>query len=352
VAPSGVLVRAYQQAKSIELFMPISESEIEKAGLSRGEASLKKLAESLDLREQGGQTFLESSLPGVLKPKVVPSGEGVRQYIGRTKAGDETFPEFLTTALSELCKAKPAGLEAVRWLGNWLLENNPNKPKVEEPVVSEEERPPLDADEAVVVQSLEKFQVVFVLGGPGAGKGTQCARISQKFGYAHLSAGDLLRAERKDPTSEHGELINGFIREGKIVPVEITLQLLKKAMVGSGQRHFLIDGFPRNLDNFQGWNDHMADCADVQFLLYLHTSEAVMQERILQRAAAAASAGQPVRADDNPESIQKRFKTYLDSTVPIIDHFKAIGKCHTVDSSPSPDLVFADISKLFAPATA
>lgn len=67
-----------------------------------------------------------------------------------------------------------------------------------------------------------EFRVVFVLGGPGSGKGTMCARIVDKYGWVHLSAGDLLRAERKDPTSKNGELINDFIKEGKIVPVEIT----------------------------------------------------------------------------------------------------------------------------------
>ena len=57
----------------------------------------------------------------------------MRQFIAATPAGAETLPELLTTGLSELCKEKPAGLEAVRWLGNWLLENNPNQPQVMEP---------------------------------------------------------------------------------------------------------------------------------------------------------------------------------------------------------------------------
>ncbi|XP_078733524.1 UMP-CMP kinase-like [Lampetra fluviatilis] len=71
-------------------------------------------------------------------------------------------------------------------------------------------------------------EVVFVLGGPGAGKGTQCEKIVETFGYTHLSAGDLLRAERSRKGSEFGTLIEKCIREGSIVPVEITLALLKK----------------------------------------------------------------------------------------------------------------------------
>ena len=378
LAPSGLLVRAYQQAKSLELYLPISESEIDKAELSRSEASLCKLSESLELSEKGGRIFLESRLPGILKQKVVPSGDGARQFIGRTKAGDETLPEFLTKGLAELCKAKPAGLEATRWLGNWLLENNPNKPKVQEaPFImgettattttgddKEEEKEMLPAEEVQPKETFfpeeapsaagekeKKFEVVFVLGGPGAGKGTQCLKIAETFGYVHLSAGDLLRAEREDPASTHGELINNHIKNGDIVPVTITLALLKKAMEAHAENDnkfsFLIDGFPRNLENFQGWTQHMSDCATVQFLLYLETTEATMEARILQRQEEALKSGTAVRADDNIDSMKKRFTTYVDSTVPIINHFKALGTCRTIDSSPSPTQVFEEISKLF-----
>lgn len=75
-----------------------------------------------------------------------------------------------------------------------------------------------------------KPNVVFVLGAPGSGKGTACARIVETFGYVHLSAGDLLREERNRKGSEFGELIENYIRNGQIVPVEITCSLLENAM--------------------------------------------------------------------------------------------------------------------------
>lgn len=78
--------------------------------------------------------------------------------------------------------------------------------------------------------SSEKPKVVFVLGGPGAGKGTQCQKIVEKFGFIHLSAGDLLREERAREGSEYGQLIENYIKNGKIVPVEITCSLLENAM--------------------------------------------------------------------------------------------------------------------------
>lgn len=78
--------------------------------------------------------------------------------------------------------------------------------------------------------SLPKPNIVFVLGAPGSGKGTQCEKIVKKFGYVHLSAGDLLREERNREGSEYGELIENYIRNGKIVPVDVTCALLENAM--------------------------------------------------------------------------------------------------------------------------
>jgi UMP-CMP kinase len=94
----------------------------------------------------------------------------------------------------------------------------------------------------------KKSTVVFVLGGPGSGKGTQCANVVKHFSYTHFSAGDLLRAEIKSG-SEFGAMIQSMIAEGRIVPSEITVKLLCKAMEESGNDKFLIDGFPRNEEN-------------------------------------------------------------------------------------------------------
>lgn len=89
-----------------------------------------------------------------------------------------------------------------------------------------------------------------VFSGPGAGKGTQCAKLVEHHGFVHLSAGDLLRAE-KASGSETAELIAKIIAEGAIVPVAITCGLIKKAMELNGwaSGKFLVDGFPRNDDN-------------------------------------------------------------------------------------------------------
>ena len=143
---------------------------------------------------------------------------------------------------------------------------------------------------------------MFVLGGPGSGKGTQCANIVRDFGFIHLSAGDLLRQEQQR-SGPNAELINTYIKEGKIVPVEITVSLIKNAMqenIGKGRHYFLVDGFPRNQNNLEGWDGIMRDFAEVSFVLFFDCPEEVMEQRLLSRGKTSG------RADDNIESIKKR----------------------------------------------
>ena len=92
----------------------------------------------------------------------------------------------------------------------------------------------------------QEVSIVFVLGGPGAGKGTQCARPAQQFHIRHLSIGDVLRAERDRPGAQYGKLIARNMEEGKIGPVEVTVKLLEMAMqadvASNDTKLFLIDG--------------------------------------------------------------------------------------------------------------
>ena len=96
--------------------------------------------------------------------------------------------------------------------------------------------------------SPENVSVIYVLGGPGAGKGTQCANLVRDYGFTHLSAGDLLRAEQERKGSQFGAMIKEHIREGVIVPMEVTVQLLENAMTEvmsteeGAKGRFLIDG--------------------------------------------------------------------------------------------------------------
>eukprot|EP00054_Salpingoeca_dolichothecata_P028549 m.217979 g.217979 ORF g.217979 m.217979 type:complete len:218 (+) comp26251_c1_seq35:1185-1838(+) len=182
--------------------------------------------------------------------------------------------------------------------------------------------------------------VVFVLGGPGSGKGTQCARIVEKYGFTHLSAGDLLRAERATG-SEVAGLINNYIKEGKIVPVKITVGLIDKAMEASPTKKFLIDGFPRNADNLQGWEDIMGEKVDLRFVLFLDASVETCEKRVLERGKTSG------RRDDNAETMKKRIRTYEVETKPILQQFDQRGLLRRVDAEPPVDEVSKDVYDLF-----
>ena len=108
-----------------------------------------------------------------------------------------------------------------------------------------------------------------------------CSNLVRDFGLVHLSAGDLLREER-DSGSPDGDLINNIILQGKIVPVQITVNLIKKAMEKNGwsMKQFLIDGFPRNQDNVDGWEEVLSEHVDMRFVLFLECTEEAMICRI------------------------------------------------------------------------
>lgn len=180
------------------------------------------------------------------------------------------------------------------------------------------------------------LKVVFVLGGPGSGKGTQCAKIVDTFGFVHLSAGDLLRAEIASG-NENGTMIANMIKEGKIVPAEVTVKLLEKAMEESDTDKFLIDGFPRNLDNRLCFETVTG--IEPQFVLFFDCPEGEMERRILGRNQG--------RVDDNIETIRKRFKVFIDSSLPVVEYYEKCGKVHKIDATRTVDEVFASIKPLF-----
>ncbi|KAI9841469.1 MAG: bifunctional uridylate/adenylate kinase [Sclerophora amabilis] len=194
--------------------------------------------------------------------------------------------------------------------------------------------------------SPEDVTVVFVLGGPGSGKGTQCAKLVSDYGFTHLSAGDLLREEQDRPGSEFGELIRNNIKEGIIVPMEVTVSLLENAMtetlehkgdgVGREKGRFLIDGFPRKMD--QALHFEASVCPS-RLTLFFDCPEDVMLTRLLDRGKTSG------RSDDNIDSIKKRFRVFVDTSMPVVEHFDHESKVIKVDATKSPDDVYAVVKE-------
>jgi UMP-CMP kinase len=181
------------------------------------------------------------------------------------------------------------------------------------------------------VDKQSKYKVVFVLGNPGSGKNTQCDLIKEKFNFSHFSCGDLLRAEASDKNSKNGELINTLIKEGKIVPATITCNLAKKEMHTRGKENiYLIDGFPRNKDNLDGWFEVFGDESQILAVLHLDCSDEECTKRIKLRAQNSG------RIDDNDESLKKRFNVFKEETIPNIEnHLSQVTKIIKINTESS-----------------
>lgn len=182
--------------------------------------------------------------------------------------------------------------------------------------------------------------MIFVLGGPGAGKGTQCAKLVRDYAFKHLSAGDLLREEQDRPGSEFGDMIKQYIRDGQIVPMEVTIQLLENAMGRAieqeGKRMFLIDGFPRKMDQALRFEETVVPS---KFTLFFDCPESVMHERLFNRGKTSG------RADDNLESIKKRFKTFVETSMPVVEYFEKEGRVVRIDATGSPDEIYEETKR-------
>lgn len=197
--------------------------------------------------------------------------------------------------------------------------------------------PPLISTNTTPIFDIEKVTVVYILGGPGSGKGTQSAHLVQDYGFIHLSAGDLLRAEQEREDSEYGQLIKDYIKDGKIVPMEVTVKLLENAMhakLSHGRGRFLIDGFPRKLDQAAFFESTVCHSTCT---LFLDCPEDVMKERLLNRGKTSG------RIDDNIESIQKRFKTFVETSMAVVDHFEKEGRVIRIPAVGSEQEVYEHV---------
>jgi adenylate kinase len=179
---------------------------------------------------------------------------------------------------------------------------------------------------------LKKAKVIFVLGGPGSGKGTQCDKLVEKYHYNHLSSGDLLREECASG-SKRGKELEEIMKRGELVSLDTVLQLLRDAMIKCVDKncYFLIDGYPRELDQGVRFEREICPCMCV---ISFDVDEKVMTQRLLNRGKTSG------RADDNEETIVKRLKTFNDMTKPVLDYYEKQHKLIRIDASGSIDDIF------------
>lgn len=138
IEPAGVLVKAYNAELSQSWTLSVQENEMERAKILRTEKGLKRLIESIELgvdNTDAGSMYIYSNLVGVQHYKKTLNSSNLRQFLSEMKSGEnlnaeEKLMETLTKALAALCAEKPTKTNAIRWLGNYLLENQPGAPVV------------------------------------------------------------------------------------------------------------------------------------------------------------------------------------------------------------------------------
>ena len=202
---------------------------------------------------------------------------------------------------------------------------------------------------------------VILLGAPGAGKGTQATRISDKFGMPHISTGDIFRANIKNQT-EIGLLAKSYIDKGQLVPDEVTCKIVENRLAEEDCREkgYLLDGFPRTiaqaeaLDKFAKIDAVVNIEIDFSLLMNRLCGRRVCKEcgesyhiSTLNGATKCSRCGGELyqRKDDNPETVQNRLDVYTEQTKPLIDYYTKKGIIlNFVGTDDPPEVLFGEIA--------
>jgi len=191
--------------------------------------------------------------------------------------------------------------------------------------------------------------IVVLFGPPAAGKGTQAKRIHEKYGIAHLSTGDMLRAAIAQGT-EIGKKAKAIMDKGLLVPDEIVVGIIAERIVAPDcAKGFVLDGFPRTVNQAKALDEMLkGKTLAVDHVVVMEVNEAELIKRVENRAEEARRKGEPVRADDDPETFKKRLAVYKAETAPILPYYEAQGKIRRVDGMKSIDEVTAQIDAVLA----
>lgn len=167
---------------------------------------------------------------------------------------------------------------------------------------------------------------IIIFGAPGSGKGTYSAEIAERFDMGHISTGDVLRAEIKNGT-ELGKIAQGYIDNGQLIPDELMIDILASKYDSLPQgKGVIFDGFPRTIAQAEALKKMLAERGhELGMMIELIVPEDVLMFRLLRRAKLEG------RADDNEETIRKRFAVYHAQTEPLSRWFEAEGIRHTFD---------------------
>lgn len=206
---------------------------------------------------------------------------------------------------------------------------------------------------------------LLIMGLPGAGKGTQAAKIVEKFGLIHISTGDMFRAAIANET-ELGLLAKSYMDQGDLVPDEVTNGIVKERLAQGDiqEQGFLLDGYPRTIEQAHALDKNLADLGiALDGVIHIEIDPAQLLERLSGRiihretgetfhkvfnppAGDYDEADYYQREDDKPESVARRLEVNIAQGQPIIDHYRAKGLVHDIQGDQEIDQVFAAVATL------
>ena len=211
------------------------------------------------------------------------------------------------------------------------------------------------------------MNIIFIA-PPAAGKGTLSDKLVTKYGYKHLSTGDLLRAEIKKE-NDLGKKIEEIISRGELVSDDIITELLKNELKATDGK-FILDGYPRNIAQANTLNGIFSELNIENYVtIYLDLEEELAMKRALGRVICGGcgasyntyfenfmpknegicdKCGSELkhRSDDTEETFKVRFSTYVEKTSPVLDYYKNLGKLEVIDANVESDEVFKIIEEM------
>ena len=204
---------------------------------------------------------------------------------------------------------------------------------------------------------------LLIMGLPGAGKGTQAAKIVEEFGVAHISTGDMFRAAMANQT-EMGTLAKSFIDKGELVPDEVTNGIVKERLAQDDikEKGFLLDGFPRTIEQAHSLDQILVDLGleldgvinievDPSCLLerlsgrIIHRETGETYHKVFNPPADYKEEDYYQREDDKPETVKRRLDVNIAQGEPIIAHYRELGLVSDIQGNQDIDDVFADVKK-------
>jgi adenylate kinase len=182
---------------------------------------------------------------------------------------------------------------------------------------------------------------IIIFGPPGTGKGTMSQKLSEEFGFRHISTGDIIRKNQEEKT-KIGQLADKIVNSGGLLPDDIVNEMIKQELIDDvTSKGFIFDGFPRTagqakvLDQFLNKRG-----TPVDVVIHLNTPRLVVQNRIIERGKTSG------RKDDTKEAFPTRWDAYQKQTMPALQYFEGRGKVVEVDGDKPIDEVYADFQKI------